>query len=84
MKGFSKEDKLSLGYDLDLENSCISYISQTQKQYFYYALNYALKNNEKSVQVNRVKFYFDFEKMQVAIGTSVKNAEIYKIKKIRR
>ena len=54
MKGFSKEDKLSLGYDLE------------------------------SVQVNRVKFYFDFEKMQVAIGTSVKNAEIYKIKKIRR
>lgn len=84
MKGLSKEDKLKLGYDLDIENSFIDYISQTQKQYFYYALDYALKNNEKSVKVNRIKFYFDFDKMQVAIGMNVDNAEIYKMKKINK
>lgn len=81
MKGMCKEDKLKLGYDLDLENSYVSYIPQTQKQYFYYALDYALKNNTNSVKVNRIKFYFDFDKIQVAIGMNVNSANIYKMKK---
>ena len=46
------------------------------------ALDYAIKNNTKSVKVNRIKFYFDFDKMQVAIGESVEKADIYKMKKI--
>lgn len=82
LKGLSKEDKIKLGYDLDLKNSYIDYVTQTEKQYFYYALDYAIKNNEKSVKVNRIKFYFDFDKMQVMIGTNVNNANIYKLKKV--
>ena len=56
LKGLSKEDKIKLGYDLDLKNSYIDYITKTEKQYFYYALDYAIKNGLKSVKVNRIKF----------------------------
>lgn len=82
MKGLSKEEKKELGFDLDLENSYIDYITATEKKYFYFALDYAIKNDLKSVKVNRVKFYFDFDKMQVMIGVSVDKAVIYKMKKI--
>lgn len=82
MVGMNKEDKIKLGYDLDLKNSRIDYVTQREKQYFYYALDYAIKNNEKSVKVNRIKFYFDFDKMQVMIGTNVDNANIYKLKRV--
>ncbi len=69
-------------YKLDLKNSHFDYIPQTQKKYFNYALQYALENNEKSVKVNRVKFYFDFEKLQVMIGTKFENAHIYKMMEV--
>ena len=82
MKGLSKEEKKKLGFDLDLENSYIDYVTETEKKYFYFALDYAIKNDLKSVKVNRIKFYFDFDKMQVMIGMSVDKAVIYKMKKI--
>ena len=34
LKGLSKEDKIKLGYDLDLKNSYIDYVTKTEKQYF--------------------------------------------------
>lgn len=78
-------DKKDLGFDLDLkilEDGHKEYISQTRRKYFYLALDYAIKNKIKSVKVNRIKFYFDFDEMQVAIGESVEKAYIYKMKKI--
>lgn len=69
-------------YILDLENSDIKYVTQTEKKYFKLAVEYAIKNKTNSVKVNRIKFYFDFDKMQVMLGTSVKKAYIYKMKKI--
>lgn len=69
-------------YILDLENSDIKYVTQTEKKYFKLAVEYAIKNKTNSVKVNRIKFYFDFSKMQVMLGTSVKRAYIYKMKKI--
>lgn len=69
-------------YVLDLENSSVDYIPYTQKKYFYLALDYSLENNTKSVKVNRIKFYFNYETLEVAIGTSVKNAHIYKMKEV--
>lgn len=69
-------------YELDLKNSRIDYIPQTQKKYFKLALDYSLKNNTKSVKVNRIKFYFNYETLEVMIGTSVRNAYIYKIKEV--
>lgn len=69
-------------YVLDLENSDIKYVTQTEKKYFKLAVEYAIKNKTNSVKVNRIKFYFDFDKMQVMLGTSVKRAYIYKMKKI--
>ena len=69
-------------YELDLKNSRIDYIPYTQKKYFKLALDYSLKNNTKSVKVNRIKFYFNYETMEVAIGTSVRNAYIYKMKEV--
>lgn len=82
LKGLSKEDKIKLGYDLDLKNSYIDYITKTEKQYFYYALDYAIKNGLKSVKVNRIKFLFNFEKLEVMIGINVDKAIVYKMKKI--
>ena len=82
LKGLSKEDKIKLGYDLDLKNSYIDYITKTEKQYFYYALDYAIKNGLKSVRVNRIKFLFNFEKLEVMIGMNLDKATIYKMKKI--
>lgn len=69
-------------YELDLKNSHYSYITQTQKKYFKLALNWCLKNNWNSCRVNRIKFYFDYDKKQVMIGTSLKNATIYKMKEV--
>lgn len=69
-------------YILDLENSDIKYVTQTEKKYFKLAVEYAIKNKTNSVKVNRIKFYFDFDKMQVMMGTSVRKACIYKMKKI--
>ena len=69
-------------YELDLKNSRVDYIPQTQKKYFKLALDYSLKNNTKSVKVNRIKFYFNYETLEVAIGTSVRNAYIYKMKEV--
>ena len=69
-------------YELDLKNSRIDYIPYTQKKYFKLALDYSLKNNTKSVKVNRIKFYFNYETLEVAIGTSVRNAYIYKMKEV--
>lgn len=82
LKGLSKEDKIKLGYDLDLENSYVDYVTQTEKQYFYYALDYAIKNGLKSVKVNRIKFLFNFEKLEVMIGMNLDKAIVYKMKKI--
>ena len=82
LKGLSKEDKIKLGYDLDLKNSYVDYVTQTEKQYFYYALDYAIKNGLKSVKVNRIKFLFNFEKLEVMIGINVDKAIVYKMKKI--
>ena len=82
LKGLSKEDKIKLGYDLDLKNSYVDYVTQTEKQYFYYALDYAIKNGLKSVKVNRIKFLFNFEKLEVMIGINVDKAIVYKRKKI--
>lgn len=69
-------------YVLDLKNSRINYATQTERKYFKIAVDYAQRNNTKSVKVNRIKFYFDFDKMQVMIGTNLDNAEIYKMAKI--
>ena len=82
LKGLNKEDKIKLGYDLDLKNSYVDYVTQTEKQYFYYALDYAIKNGLKSVKVNRIKFLFNFEKLEVMIGMNLDKATIYKMKKI--
>lgn len=73
-----------LNCELDLQVNEYGYkehITATQKKYFKYALEYAIKNKTNSVKVNRIKFYFDFNKMQVMIGTSLKNSYIYKLKK---
>lgn len=82
LKGLSKEDKIKLGYDLDLKNSYVDYVTKTEKQYFYYALDYAIKNGLKSVKVNRIKFLFNFEKLEVMIGINLDKAIVYKMKKI--
>lgn len=82
LKGLSKEDKIKLGDDLDLKNSYVDYVTQTEKQYFYYALDYAIKNGLKSVKVNRIKFLFNFEKLEVMIGMNLDKAIVYKMKKI--
>lgn len=58
------------------------YLTQTEKKYFPLALEYSQKHNTNSVKVNRIKFYFDYKKNQVMIGTSVKNAYIYKMEKV--
>lgn len=57
-------------YELDLKNSWLSYITPTRKKYFKLALDWCLKNNWNSCKVNRIYYNFDFEKMQVGIGTN--------------
>lgn len=69
-------------YILDLKNSCINYATQTEKKYFKLALQYAIENKTNSVKVNRIKFYFDFDKKQVMIGQSFEKANIYKMKEV--
>lgn len=56
-------------YKLDLKNSFINYVTKTEKKYFKYAIDYALKNNIDIVKVNRIYYYFDFENLKVKIGT---------------
>lgn len=69
-------------YILDLKNSYINYATQTEKKYFKLALQYAIENKINSVKVNRIKFYFDFNKNQVMIGQSFEKANIYKMKEV--
>lgn len=66
-------------YSLDVENSWINYIPQTQKKYFKVALDYALKNKMDSVKVNRIEYHFDFDNMVVKIGTK-NDLNTYKLK----
>lgn len=58
------------------------YITQTQRKYFKYALDYAIKNNMNVVKVNRITYYFDFEKLEVRIATDNEYGHKYKIKKV--
>jgi len=67
-------------YSLDVENSWIKYVTPTQKKYFKKALDFAIKNNQNDVQVNRVEFHFDFDKMEVKMGTK-NDLTTYKMKK---
>ena len=70
-------------YELDLENSKIDYITQTQKRNFKYALEWCLKNNWYSCKVNRTCYNFDFEKLEVNInGIGYGNNNTYKIKEV--
>lgn len=57
------------------------HLTKTQLKYFKLALEYALNNNQNSVKVNRMEFYFDFENENVKIGTKIENTYTYKIVK---
>jgi len=70
-----------MNYVLDLENSWIGYVTQTQKKYFKYALDYVVKNNTEGVRVNKTYYYFDFDNNEVKIGSN-NRLTTYKIKKI--
>lgn len=73
-------------YELDLridENGKKEYITQTQKKYFKYAVEWCLQNNWNSCRVNRTYYNFDFEKMKVNInGVGYGNNNTYKIKEV--
>ena len=72
-------------YVLDLkicDDGHKEHITQTQKKYFKYALDYAIKNNMNVVKVNRVTYYFDFEKLEVRIATDNEYGYKYKLKKV--
>lgn len=58
------------------------YITPTQKKYFKFALDFALKNKIDNVKVNRINYYFDFSKMQVRIATDNEIGYTYNIRKI--
>lgn len=58
------------------------YITPTQKRYFKYALDFALKNKINSVKVNRISYYFDFDNLKVKIVTGNYNGYNYNLKKI--
>lgn len=58
------------------------YITQTQKKYFDFALDFALKNNINCVKVNRISYYFNFENLEVGIITGKQREYKYKLKKI--
>ena len=66
-------------YEIDLKNSFIDYITQTQKKYFKIALNYAIKNKIDCVKVNKIYYEFDFDNLKVKIGTK-NNLYTYKLK----
>lgn len=68
-------------YELDLKNSFIDYITQTQRKYFELALDYAIKHNIDIVMVNRTYFYFDFDNLKVRIAVGRKDVgTTYKLK----
>ena len=72
-------------YVLDLkicDDGHKEHITQTQKKYFKYALDYAIKNNMNVVKVNRVTYYFDFEKLEVRIATDNEYGYKYTLKKV--
>lgn len=58
------------------------YITPTQKRYFKYALDFALKNKINGVKVNRISYYFDFDNLKVKIVTGNYNGYNYNLKKI--
>ena len=68
-------------YELDLKDSFINYITQTQRKYFKLALDYAIKHNINDVRVNRTYYYFDFDNLKVKIAVGRKDVGItYKLK----
>ena len=68
-------------YELDLKNSFIDYITQTQRKYFELALDYAIKYNVDVVRANRTYFYFDFDNLKVRIAVGRKDVgTTYKLK----
>lgn len=68
-------------YELDLKDSFINYITQTQRKYFKLALDYAIKNNVDIVRLNKTYFYFDFNNLKVRIAVGRKDIGItYKLK----
>jgi NADH dehydrogenase FAD-containing subunit len=67
MKGLDKEVKSKLGYDLDIDRKK-EYVTATERQYFYFALQYAIENKIDFVKVGRIKYKFDFDKLVVSIG----------------
>lgn len=75
-------------YVLDLQEDKIrkgktEYITQTQKKYFKYALQWCLENNWNSCKVNRTYYNFDFENMKVNIcGIGYGNNNTYNIKEV--
>lgn len=68
-------------YELDLKNSFIDYVTQTQRKYFKLALDYAIKHNVDIVKVNRTYYYFDFKNLKVRIAVGRKDSgTTYKLK----
>ncbi len=75
-----------MNYELDLENSFINYITQTQRKYFKIALKHTIENNLSGVKINRITYIFDFKNNEVFIGTNCKDSnkdlQRYKLKRI--
>lgn len=73
-------------YELDLridKNGKKEYITQTQKRYFKYAIEWCLQNNLNSCKVNKIYYNFDFEKMEVNINSvGYGNNNTYKIREV--
>lgn len=72
-------------YILDLktcDDGHKEYITQTQKKYFKYALDYAIQNKMNNVKVNRINYHFDFDKLEVRIATDNDFGYVYKLKKV--
>lgn len=70
-------------YEIDLKNSEVDYIPQTQKKHFYKALDYCLKNNFVCCMVNKTTFWFDIDKLEVKIkGARDRYVYTYKLKEV--
>lgn len=69
-------------YVLDIKNSRIDYATETARKYFKIAVDYAIKNGFDNVKINRTMFIFDFDNLQVKIGTSTDDLTTYKIKEV--
>lgn len=76
---FNKEELVSKIYELDMENSWISYATPTQKKYFKFAVDFAQKNKMNDVKVNKIEYHFDFDNMSVKMGTA-NDLTTYKLK----